>query len=157
MPNFGFRGRASKNCGLGCVEFANCSEDRNAAGRRNPSHPLLPCQGAHGANERCDFRWAGNRLGIVSAVYLSRRSCYPRRPADRPACMRHRPFATAGDWHGLALLVRASHRGLRCTGNLPGMGLILKSGVPPGPRRPLSPSRHRTQIIRTRQENICTR
>jgi hypothetical protein len=41
------------------------------------------------------------------------------------ACIRHRPFGIAGDWHRIPFLVRAPHRRLTCIGNLLCMGLIL--------------------------------
>src|SRR3954469_6614189 len=61
-------------------------------------------------------------------------------PGALPPCIRQRPFAIAGDWHGVPARVRAWQRGLRGMGNLAGnllcMGLFLEfAGVPtpPGP------------------------
>ena len=55
-------------------------------------------------------------------------------PGEAPPCIRQRPFAIAGDWHGVSARVRAWQRGLRCMGNLLCMGLILKTVAIPTPR-----------------------
>jgi hypothetical protein len=62
---------------------------------------------------------------IASAVY---RPCLNAfllpfgAPGDFPPCIRQRPFGIAADRHWLPLRVRAPHRGLRCMGNLFGIG-----------------------------------
>jgi hypothetical protein len=51
-----------------------------------------------------------------------------------PPCIRHRPFAIAGDWHGDAALVRARQRGVRCMGTCFCEGLFLDIAAIPAPR-----------------------
>jgi hypothetical protein len=55
-------------------------------------------------------------------------------PGALPPSIRHRPFAIAGDRHGVPALVRARQRGLRCMGNLLCMGLFLDIAAIPTPR-----------------------
>jgi hypothetical protein len=74
--------------------------------------------------------------------------------------MRQRPFGIAGDRHGLALLVRAPHRLLRCMGNLLCMGLILRFLSIPSPRG-LHSAHHRLAAgmhmdVRTKLEHCST-
>ena len=47
-------------------------------------------------------------------------------PGDALPRIRQRPFVIAGDRHGIPLLVRAPHRGLRFMDNLLCSGLFLK-------------------------------
>lgn len=54
-------------------------------------------------------------------------------PGDFPPCIRQRPFATAGDWHGIPFRVRVPQRGLRCMGNPLCTGLFLQSALIPAP------------------------
>src|SRR5256885_16760113 len=52
-------------------------------------------------------------------------------PGDGPPCIRHLPFAIAGDWHGFPLRVRAPQRFARCISKC--MGLILRFSPYPTP------------------------
>jgi hypothetical protein len=70
-----------------------------------------------------------------SARALARAFLFPfGAPGDVPPCIRHRPFFTAGDWHGLPRRVRAWHRDAWCMSHLLCMGLFLCFRCEPSPR-----------------------
>jgi len=52
-------------------------------------------------------------------------------PGEGPPCIRHLPFAIAGDWHGLPLRVFAPQRFDRCMSKC--MGLFLRFRREPTP------------------------
>ena len=88
------------------------------------------------AQEQGDAAAMSDGLGGVAAV-LEEAFLLPfGAPGDAPPCIRQRPFAIAGDWHGVPLRVRAPQRGLRCMGNLLCMGLFLRFSCVPTPRLP---------------------
>src|SRR5208282_24075 len=63
-------------------------------------------------------------------------------PGALPPCIRQRPFAIAGDWHGVPARVRARQRGLRCMDKLLCMGLFLELAGVPTPRLTGRPGNH---------------